>query len=131
MEHIVALSFEHRIGNQVDGIYPPLPQDKEYIKQWNQGLPFIGIPDKAHGACSSIIHFTLPNPDTKSGHAYGIAAYRSIEVSDLKNDDPSFVRGHVQRALMVISKVPLFGELEQKLKTLLYENFENLTPSCS
>ena len=127
MQHIVALSFEHRIGNQVDGVYPPLP-DKEYIKQWNQGLPFIGIPDKAHGACSSTIHFTLPNPEIKSGHSYGIAAYRSIEASELKQD-PAYVRGHVQRSLLVISNVPLFGELEQKLKTLLYENFDNLVPS--
>lgn len=128
MEHLVALSFEHRIGNQVDGIYPPLP-DKEYIKSWNQGLPFIGIPDKAHGACSSIIHFTLPNPDNATGLSYGIAAYRSFEVSELKKADPSYVRGHVQRSLLVISKIPLFGELEQPLKKLLYENFDNLVPS--
>ena len=127
MQHIVALSFEHRIGNQVDGIYPPLP-DKEYVKQWNQGLPFIGIPDKAHGSCSSTIHFTLPNPDLKTGHSYGIAAYRSIDASELKQD-PAYVRNQVQRSLLVISSIPLYGELEQKLKTLLYDNFDNLVPS--
>lgn len=128
MEHLVALSFEHRIGNQVDGIYPPLP-NKEYIKSWNQGLPFIGIPDKAHGACSSFIHFTLPNPEHPTGQSYGIAAYRSFETNQLKTQDPAYVRGHVQRSLLVISKIPLFGELEAKLKQLLFDNFDNLVPS--
>jgi hypothetical protein len=47
----------------------------------------------------------------------------------LKKNDPSYVRGHVQRSLLVISKTPLFGELEQPLKKLLYENFDNLVPS--
>lgn len=124
MEHIIALSFEHRIGNKIDRVYPPFP-DLPHISDWNYGIPFIGIPDKAHDACSSIIQFTLPDPTSDTGFSYGIAAYRSVEASELSKD-PSIIRNHVQKSLCVISKVPLFGELEKPLKSELYNNFESL-----
>jgi len=128
MKHLVCLSFEHRVGNQIDAVYPPF-SDRPHINYWNQGLPFVGIPDKAHGACSSVIQFTLPNGDLETGHSYGIAAYRSIETSSLQKTDPSYIRGHVQRSLCVISDIPLFGELEAPLKTLLYDRFDSLVDS--
>ena len=124
MEHIVALSFEHRIGNKIDGVYPEFP-DLPHISEWNLGIPFIGIPDKAHDACSSIIQFTLPDPTSERGFVYGLAVYRAIEASELTKD-PSIIRNQVQKSLCVISKVPLYGELEKPLKSELYNNFENL-----
>lgn len=127
MLHLVALSFEHRRGNQIDAIFPPFSTDKPYIADWNQGLPFIAIPDKAHGACSSIIQFTLPETSRPCGCVYGVAAYRSIETSELAKNDPAYVRDHVQRALCIISIDPCFGEIEQPLKKVLYDNFDCLT----
>ncbi|KAH0784947.1 LAlv9 family protein-like protein [Histomonas meleagridis] len=124
MLHIVALSFEHRVGNTIDAVYPPFP-DEPYISEWNLGLPFIAIPDKAHDACSSIIQFTLPNPNRPLGCDFGIAAYRAIDASELSKD-PSIIRNQVQKAICVISSVPLFGELEKPLKSALYDNFSNL-----
>lgn len=123
--HIVALSFEHRNGNQIDKVYPPFP-NKDYCQEWEKVLPFIAIPDKAHGACSSIIQFTLPDTDKPNGIRFGIAAYRSIETSELKKTDPSYIRDHVQRSLCIISEIPLYGELEKPLKQALYDNFDSL-----
>lgn len=124
MLHVVALSFEHRRGNQIDRVFPPFPDEPE-VADWNQGLPFIAIPDKAHGACSSTIQFTLPKPGVRNCCVYGLAAFRSIDSSELANGD-SYVRNQVQKSLCVISKVPLFGELEKLLKTKIYENFDCL-----
>lgn len=124
MLHLVALSFEHRRGNQIDKVYPEFP-DEPHIADWHQGLPFIAIPDKAHGACSSTIQFTLPHPDMRNFCVYGLAAFRAIEASELASD-PAYVRNHVQKSLCVISKVPLFGELEQRLKKAIYDNFDCL-----
>lgn len=124
MLHVVALSFEHRRGNQIDRVFPPFP-DEPQIADWNQGLPFIAIPDKAHGACSSTIQFTLPHPEMRNRCVYGLAAFRSIDTSELAADD-RYVRNQVQKSLCVISRVPLFGELEKLLKTTIYDNFDCL-----
>ena len=126
MQHIVALSFEHRNGNQIDKIYPPFPETSD-CSEWEKILPFIAIPDKAHGACSSVIQFTLPDTDNVNGIRFGLAAYRSIETSELQKTNPAYIRDHVQRSLCVISSVPLFGELEKPLKQALYDNFDSLT----
>ena len=124
MLHVVALSFEHRRGNQIDRVYPEFP-DEPQVADWNQGLPFIAIPDKAHGACSSTIQFTLPHPKMRNCCVYGLAAFRSIDSSELADRD-SYVRNQVQKSLCVISRVPLFGELEKLLKAKIYENFDCL-----
>jgi hypothetical protein len=125
MLHLVALSFEHRVGNQIDVVFPPFP-DEPHISDWNQGLPFIAIPDKAHDAVSCTIQFTLPQPNERNHCVYGLAAFRAIATSELNQND-QYIRGHVQKALCVISRVPLFGELEQRLKSALYDNFDHLT----
>ena len=124
MLHVVALSFEHRRGNQIDRVFPPFP-DEPYVSDWNQGLPFIAIPDKAHGACSSTIQFTLPHPAMRNCCVYGLAAFRSIDSSELAEGD-KYIRNQVQKSLCVISRVPLFGELEKLLKTTIYDNFDCL-----
>jgi hypothetical protein len=124
MLHLVALSFEHRRGNQIDAVFPEFPDDP-WVADWLQGLPFIAIPDKAHGACSSTVQFTLPRPGERNNCLYGLAAFRSINASELVAD-PAYVRNQVQKSLCVISKVPLFGELEELLKRSLYDNFDSL-----
>ncbi|OHT03969.1 hypothetical protein TRFO_28625 [Tritrichomonas foetus] len=124
MLHLVALSFDHRVGNQVDKVYPPFP-DEPYVEDWNQGLPFIGIPDKAHDAYSSAIQFTLPDPHQPCGCVFGLSAYRAIDTTDL-NSSQNYLRNQVQKALCVISSIPLYGELEKPLKTALFDHFDSL-----
>ncbi|KAK8834027.1 late secretory pathway protein avl9 [Tritrichomonas musculus] len=125
MLHLIALSFDHRVGNQLDRTYPPFP-DEPYVADWKQGLPFIAIPDKADKAHTSVIQFTLPEPSRPCGCVFGIAAYRGIDTTDLQNKEKSFFRNQVQKALCVISSVPLFGELEQPLKDALFKHFDSL-----
>jgi hypothetical protein len=124
MLHVVALSFDHRTGNQIDAVFPPFPEDPSIVP-WAHALPFIAIPDKAHDACSSLIQFTLPYSTAENHCVYGLAAYRAIEASELA-PNAQYSRNFVQKALSVISRVPLFGELELRLKEALYENFDSL-----
>ena len=125
MLHLIALSFDHRVGNQIDCIYPPFPDDS-YVADWKQGLPFIAIPDKADKAHTSVIQFTLPEPSRPCGCVFGIAAYRAIDTTDLEKKEKSFFRNQVQKSLCVISSVPLFGELEQPLKDAIFTHFDSL-----
>lgn len=124
MLHLVALSFDHRVGNQIDNIFPPF-QDEPYVADWKQGLPFIAIPDKADKSHTSTIQFTLPNPNQPCGCVFGIAAYRGIDTTDFETEK-NYFRNQVQKALCVISSIPLFGELEQPLKESLFHHFDNL-----
>jgi hypothetical protein len=124
MRHLVALSFDHRVGNQIDVVFPPFP-DEPYVTEWQHGLPFIAIPDKAHEACSSLIQFTLPHPGERKHLVYGLAAYRAIASEELSGGS-QYLRNFVQKSLCVISCIPLFGELERELKESLYEHFDDL-----
>ena len=125
MLHIVSLSFDHRVGNQIDKVYPPFP-DEPHVSFWAQGLPFVGIPDKAHDSHSVMIQFTLPDPNSATGCVFGLAAYRGIDTDDLTKSNPLNIRNQVQKSLCVISSVPLFGELEKPLKQALFDNFESI-----
>jgi len=124
MLHLVALSFDHRVGNQIDVAFPPFPEEP-YTEEWSHALPFIAIPDKAHEACSSFIQFTLPHPSERKHLVYGLAAYRSIAAEELA-DSHQYLRNFVQKSLCVISRLPLFGELEKQLRESLYEHFDDL-----
>jgi hypothetical protein len=124
MLHVLALSFDHRTGNQIDSVFPPFPEDP-CITPWIHALPFIAIPDKAHEACSSLIQFTLPYSTASNHCVYGLAAFRAIEASEL-SPNTQYIRNFVQKALAVISRVPLFGELETRLKESIYQHFDSL-----
>jgi hypothetical protein len=124
MLHVLALSFDHRNGNQIDSIFPPFPEDPS-LTPWLHALPFIAIPDKAHSACSSLIQFTLPYSTASNHCVYGLAAFRAIEASEL-SPNTQYIRNFVQKSLAVISQVPLFGELETRLKESLYQHFDSL-----
>ncbi|KAH0786019.1 late secretory pathway protein AVL9 [Histomonas meleagridis] len=129
MLYVVSLVFKHREGNSIEASYPPFP-DAQYIEDWNQGLPFIAIPDKAHDSEKTSLEFTLPDPTQPSGFIFGIATYLSIESSKLEKfkDDPNITRNHVQKSLCVLSKVrPPTDKILPKLVESLKDNFENLS----
>ena len=125
MLHVISLRFEHRLGNQIDQSYPPLP-DMPYIDDWNQGLPFIAIPDKAHDNEHSVIQFTLPDPTQPKGFVYCISCYLAIESSKLENHDESIIRNHMQKSLCAISKVPFNEKFQGIIEKRLKDNFEDL-----
>jgi hypothetical protein len=120
MLHVVALSFVHDHGNKIDIAHPPFP-DEPHIADWVRGLPYIALSDKTHNACALKIQFTLPHPGERNHCVYGLAAYRSIATSELREND-AYTQNYVQRSLCVISRVPLFGELETHLKNALSDN---------
>jgi len=56
--------------------------------------------------------------DTSSDHAllYGVSYFKQIPVTEsMKQHDPDLVRSHVQKAVCVLSKIPVFGHLLAKL----------------
>jgi hypothetical protein len=101
--------------------------DDPHVSEWQHGLPFIAIPDKAHEACSSLIQFTLPHAGERKHLVYGLSAFWAIAAEDLSSGS-QYLHNFVQKSLCVISQIPLFGELEWQLKESLYEHFDHIEP---
>lgn len=126
MLHVVSLCFEHRVGNMIDRSYPPLP-DLPHVAEWQQGLPFIAIPDKAHDDEETSVMFTLPDPAQPKGCVYCLACYRAVESAKLARRDESIIRDHVQKSLCAIARAPLGERCRAVLAARLRSCFEDLS----
>jgi len=62
--------------------------------------------------------FEAISKDHQSDHAllYGVSCFKQILVTEkMKEHDPDLTRSHVQKAVCILSKVPVFGYILAKL----------------
>jgi hypothetical protein len=65
----------------------------------------------------------LPSLDEKNRAIFGVACYRQIDTSTLLSKDDDVTRSHVQKSVVVLSKVPLYGVLTAKLELITQAYF--------
>ncbi|XP_033639205.1 late secretory pathway protein AVL9 homolog [Asterias rubens] len=125
--HIVVIGFHHKKGCQVDFSYPPLVEgcssdSPEVPPEWKH-LPCHAVPDGAHNYLEDTIYFHLPGKGESRNTVYGISCYRQIDTKDLISKDKEFTRGTVQKSVCVLSKLPLYGLIQAKLKLITHAYF--------
>ena len=76
-------------------------------------LPMLALPDGSHMTDSGYVYFMLR--DTKNSF-HCISCFRQIKADQLANKDESVSRTFVQKAVVVMSRIPLYGELRAKLQ---------------
>ena len=148
--YIAVISFNQKKGAIVEFTYPDidsLKNDKEsneylsslcdknnkkldnidkVIENINYQLTYLCMPDGAHILKNDSQYFLIQN---LSKILYGISCYRQLEVTQaMKEDEQENTRDCVQKAMCIVSKVPLFGQMASKLSVtmLAYFNQESL-----
>lgn len=142
---IAVVSFHHKKGSIIEFTYPEkdliLIQNESYfneLRERNQSLTnsklleeILGqltclcLPDGAH----------LINEDNQfffiqeyKHLLYGISCYKQLRVTAaIKEDDQENTRECVQKAICVVSKLPLFGQFVSKLSIAISTFFEQNT----
>ncbi|KJE92571.1 hypothetical protein CAOG_03513 [Capsaspora owczarzaki ATCC 30864] len=94
---------------------------------WAQ-LPFLAMPDGAHSRTSDLVCFTLPMPTdlsllpnhishesyAKTQTVFGLACFRQQDAASFKTRSADVTRNTIQKSVVVLSLVPIFGFLKQK-----------------
>ena len=128
--HIIVVGFHHKKGCQVEFCYPPFHEeddlDKPHLPEEWRCLPFLALPDGAHNYEEDTIYFHLPPRTHFSSQStvYGVSCYRQISAHLLKRRDIDVTRETVQKSVVVLSQLPVYGILHAKLKMITEAYFE-------
>ena len=148
--YIGVVSFNQKKGAIVEFTYPDIDnlknnnESKEYleslcdknnkdlntiekvIENINYQLTYLCMPDGAHILKNDSQFFLIQN---LSKLLYGISCYRQLQTTPaMKEDEQENTRDYIQKAMCIVSKVPLFGQMASKLSVtmLAYFNQESL-----
>lgn len=91
-------------------------------KVWRT-LPSIALPDGAHNYDRDTIYFHLPHPDRPLSTIYGISCYRQIASDRLHRKTDDVTRGTVQKSVVLLSELPLYGLIAAKCEMITYAYF--------
>ena len=111
----ILVDFHHNLGPIIEFCHPPnLIEDSEFSRL----LPFLALPDGAHMTEEDFSYFHLKPPsDGKLGDStiFGISCNRQLKASDLIEKSSHVTRSIVQKAIVVLTKKPVFGPIRDKL----------------
>ena len=95
-------------------IYPPIADDKEenLSAEYLKLLPMLALPEGAHITEAGYAYFILR--DGRNTY-HCVSCFRQIKACTLKNKEESVSRTFVQKAVCVLSRLPLYGEIRAKL----------------
>ncbi|XP_044755831.1 late secretory pathway protein AVL9 homolog [Coccinella septempunctata] len=123
--HVIVVGFHHKKGCQVEFSFPPLVPDcpNECPPGWKY-LPTLALPDGSHNFDEDTVYFHLPSLTKPKQTIYGISCFRQIPVEKLKNKTSDITRGTVQKSVCVLSRIPLFGQIQVKMSLITHAYFE-------
>lgn len=125
------VDFHHTRGPEVE-FWCGLPEGTDNSKIW-PNLPFQALPDGSHSFKETFTYFTLlfnekkrcgppngatdlPNDELEDYTTlFAISCSRQIRSEELTHRDKDITRSTVQKAIVVISKQPIFGQIKDKL----------------
>ncbi|KAK6629114.1 hypothetical protein RUM43_002931 [Polyplax serrata] len=118
--HIFVIGFHHKKGCQIEFSYPEV---KTLPEPWKP-LTSLAMPDGAHNYDSDSVYFHLPSLDDKYRTVFGVSCFKQIPIEKVKIKTSDMTRGAVQKALCVLSTVPLYGYLQIKMDLVTAAFFE-------
>ncbi|SCU87095.1 LAFA_0E04676g1_1 [Lachancea sp. 'fantastica'] len=129
---VFLVNFHHSKGPEVEYSYG-LPEDLEASKLWPY-LPFQALPDGSHSFEETFTYFTLVyneaercGPPAEGAAAiasdqtddyttfFAISCSRQIRTEELLSKDSDVTRSTVQKAIVVVARKPIFGQIKDKL----------------
>ncbi|CUS25131.1 LAQU0S28e00166g1_1 [Lachancea quebecensis] len=132
---ILLVNFHHSKGPEVEYSYG-LPSNIEAAKVW-PFLPFQALPDGSHSFEETFTYFTLlfdektnSGPPSEGGAEiadtqvddfttfFAISCSRQIKTEDLITKSDDITRSTVQKAIVVVARRPIFGQIKDKLSII-------------
>ncbi|CAH1987298.1 unnamed protein product [Acanthoscelides obtectus] len=123
--YVLVVGFHHKKGCQVEYSYPELypGHPNECPPGWKY-LPTLALPDGSHNYDTDTVFFHLPSLASPKQTVYGISCFRQIPVEKIKNKTSDITRGTVQKSVCVLSRVPLYGQIQVKMHLITHAYFE-------
>ncbi len=86
IEFIVMVGFHHKVGSQVEFIYPPLSEDLEGNMSANflKKLPELALPDGSHATEAGYVNFIVRD---ERNLYHCVSCYRQMPASMLPQED--------------------------------------------
>ncbi|XP_063841565.1 late secretory pathway protein AVL9 homolog isoform X2 [Scylla paramamosain] len=115
--HVIVVGFHHKKGMQVEYAYPPLSEsdDCELPDLWRH-LPSLCLPDGAHNHEADTVFFHLPHLTKPDQTVYGVSCYRQIDAEKIANKSADITRNTVQKSVCVLSTLPIYGYIQERLQ---------------
>lgn len=116
--HVIVVGFHHKKGMQVEYAYPPLTQGDdgcELPELWRH-LPSLCLPDGAHNHEADTIFFHLPHLTKPDQTVFGVSCYRQIDAEKVTNKTADITRNTVQKSVCVLSTLPIYGYIQERLQ---------------
>lgn len=89
-------------------------------------LPSLALPDGSHNHKRDTIYFHLPDVKDHNITIYGVSCYRQINADELIAKTSDITRGTVQKSVVVLSRLPLYGLIQAKLEMITHAYFREL-----
>jgi len=126
--HVLVVGFHHKKGCQVEFSHPPLVPGGDAISpqvpsQW-RNLPSLALPDGSHNWSDDTVYFHLPALHDPRKTVFGISCYRQIDAEKVRNKTEDITRGTVQKSVCVLSRLPLYGQIQVKMSLITQAYFE-------
>ena len=162
---VCLVDFHHKRGPEIE-YWHGLPKSTKQEGLW-ANLPFQALPDGSHSFEETFTYFTLlydkvnncspekgasdlpPEDVPNYSTLFAISCSRQIKTEDLITKDSDVTRSTVQKAIVVVSTEPIFGQIRDKLSIVtnayflqhdftdksilisLYDNLQNLYKKSS
>ncbi|XP_042230694.1 late secretory pathway protein AVL9 homolog isoform X2 [Homarus americanus] len=115
--HVIVVGFHHKKGMQVEYAYPPLSDSDgcELPDLWRH-LPSLCLPDGAHNHEADTVFFHLPHLTKSDQTVFGVSCYRQIDAEKVTNKSADITRNTVQKSVCVLSTLPIYGYIQERLQ---------------
>lgn len=127
--HIIVIGFHHQQGSVVQYCYPEFKSadlEKGLPVPW-KSLLHLALPDGAHNHKEDFVFFTLPCLQESATPApvnvFGVACFQQMASKDLKVKEDDITRATVQKSVVLILKLPLYGFILSKLSMITHAYF--------
>lgn len=123
--YVLVVGFHHKKGCQVEYSFPPLVPGapNECPAGWKY-LPTLALPDGSHNYEDDTVFFHLPSLTNSKETVFGISCFRQIPVEKLKNRTSDITRTTVQKSVCVLSRIPLYGQIQVKMALITHAYFD-------
>nr|XP_008192776.1 PREDICTED: late secretory pathway protein AVL9 homolog isoform X1 [Tribolium castaneum] len=123
--YVLVVGFHHKKGCQVEFSFPPLVpgSPNECPPGWKY-LPTLALPDGSHNYDEDTVFFHLPSLNNPKQTIYGISCFRQIPIEKIKNRTSDMTRGTIQKSVCVLSKIPLYGQIQVKMSLITHAYFD-------
>lgn len=82
IEFILMVGFHHKVGSQIEFIYPPLSEDTEQLLsvEFLKHIPLVALPDGSHLTEAGYVNFILKDENTLF---HCVSCFRQIPANQL------------------------------------------------